>query len=630
MTTGVRRIRSLPGAWRLGVLFLTALAVLVAAAGPAAADDATPPQVLAFSMTPSHFNTESADQTITITVTLRDEQTGVGSANSGFYLPGSAQPSRNTPFVRVSGSPFLGTYIGSITLPKGCPGGTWLANLSVSDAVGNMAGFYPADLAAMFGAGSCAVTNDAVWFDAAPPQVTAFSLTPSHVNTESADQTVTLTVTLTDMAGVGMTYAHIAPQKTDRPQIVFTLQRISGDEFNGVYTGTATLPTGSQSGTWCADLWFRDRVENSAVLPPEALEKLFGADRVRVINDAVVADTSPPTIVAYSMTPAEIDSSAGAQTLSVTLTVADDRSGIATVTGLLQPLIGFQRAEFSLQRVSGSDRLAVYQGSVSIPQFAKEGIWRPTLDVEDRMGNLRTMRPDDLAALVPGAEGLSIANTATADQVTIDLDWTLRSGRTSVTFPAGTVVTRQGGGSFAFYRMTAQRFTIDDSMPTADLAGKPIAALMLGIPGLDLSFSKPVSVELAVGASYNGYRMRVQSLVEGGDAWTNEIAVDVAGGSASFTVNHATRFAASAIAPKVRRLASATARRGDRVTVLGRGFGVRRGRVKFGATASAKCYLWSPGKIVCRVPAQARIGRLRVKIVTAAGISNAVTLNVRR
>ena len=609
-------------------LLLVAFAALLLFAGPALADDVTAPQILAFSLTPSHFDTESSSQTINLTVTFSDDQSGVASASWGLHMPGSAQPGRGAPLVRISGDPFTGTYVGSIVMPRGSQSGDWLASVGVSDAAGNSRLLEPADLAALFGAAAVRVTNDAATYDGSPPQVTSLSLTPSHIDTEDGDQAVTLTVTISEEGtGLDVVGAQLQPLGVNQPQYSFFLQRISGDDLHAVYSGSATIPKGSRGGPWGVLLWASDLAGNVTSLWPWDLAALFGAEKVQVVNDAPLTDDAAPTVVAFSMTPTEFDTSSGPQTLTLRVTVADDSAGVEEVYGQIMPLIGMRSVALNPLRVSGDDRLAVYECTVTVPWLAKEGIWRPRLYVEDKLGNGRWLEPFMLDELVPDAPGLILINTATADQVTIDREWTLENGLNTVTFPAGTVVTRRDGGSFAFHRMTAQPFVIDDSVPTTDLDGQPLATLMLGIPGLNLAFSKPVSVSLHLGAKYEGYRLSVQSLLEDGDAWSDETRVTVVGGGATFPVTHATRFAATAL-PRIRALRRKTAQRRSLVAIRGRDFGSVRGKLKLGARTITRCVSWRAGQIVFRVPAKARLGRLKLRVVTAAGVSNTVRLRI--
>ena len=623
--------RSLRGRIRLlGALMAAACAVLLVAAAPAPADDVTPPDVTSFSLSPARFDTTSAAQTVTLTVTMTDDLSGVGTACCwGLHLPGSAQASNIVGLDRIFGTPLSGTYVGSVVLPKGSQGGEWLASMGIGDTAGNGSPLSNADLAAEFGAAATRVTNEATSSDTTPPKVTAFSLTPSHINTDGASQDVTLTVTLNeDSSGMNQVYAQTWPLSTSKPQFHVTLRRVSGDDQHAVYSGAATIPKGSRSGAWGVLLVASDQIGNGTVLYPDDLAKLFGAATVQFVNDAVLADEDAPTVVAFSVTPTEFDASQGEQTLRVSVTLAD-QTGVANDTVYLQPMISTQSVSCDPRRVSGDEKLGVYESTVTVPRYAKEGIWQPWMYVEDTVGNWRYLETNQLSDMLPATTALYAVNTAGADQVTIDRQWKLQTGRSSVVFPAGTVVTRQGGGSFAFYRITAAPFSVDESVPTTDLDGRPVAALMLGIPGLDLSFSEPVTISLHVGDRYEGYRMSVQSLLEGGQAWCDEKTVEVAGGCIRFKVDHATRFAATPLA-RVSRMSPRTARRGALVTITGRYFGTRRGVVKFGAVKVTRCRSWSARRIVCRVPAEVRTGRLGVRVVTAAGASKPVGLSVTR
>lgn len=77
-----------------------------------------------------------------------------------------------------------------------------------------------------------------------------------------------------------------------------------------------------------------------------------------------------------------------------------------------------------------------------------------------------------------------------------------------------------------------------------ELAGEVAGEIRLGIPGLNLEFSNPVSFALDVGSQYDGKTLEIKSLGETEDTWTNEGSCLVEEGICSFTANHATYFAA--------------------------------------------------------------------------------------
>ena len=84
--------------------------------------------------------------------------------------------------------------------------------------------------------------------------------------------------------------------------------------------------------------------------------------------------------------------------------------------------------------------------------------------------------------------------------------------------------------------------------------------------------------------------------------------------------------------PKLTKLSPTAGKRGATVTITGTGFGVTRGpgSVKFGIVTCSKYLSWSATRIICRVPAGAKTGKLKVTVATAGGVSSAKSFGVRR
>ena len=265
-TRDVRRSCRLSGLALVVTLVVTV--ALLAVAVPAMAEDVTPPQVLSFSLAPAQVDTDAADQTVTVTMRITDDQAGVavegdyGSTSNPVNL--SLKPLIGTQYVwfrlqRTSGTDRDGIYTGTTTIPRGSKEGVWqVAWLRLGDKIGNFEDLNAQDLVAKFGAGCERVTNAAPTSDSAPPQVLSFSLNPSEVNSEAADQTVTVTMRITDdQAGVAVegdygstsNPVNLSLKPLIGTQYVwFRLQRTSGTDRDGIYTGTTTIPRGSKEG----------------------------------------------------------------------------------------------------------------------------------------------------------------------------------------------------------------------------------------------------------------------------------------------------------------------------------------------------------------------------------------------
>ena len=616
---------------------------------------------VAFQLTPSSVDTTSSGETVTVTMTLTDDLTGVACADDAYthgaifvrLSPESGSQFVDVQFHRMSSTQLSGVYRGTVAMPKGSVGGSWHVSwLMLVDMLGNSSSRDWHALEGEFGAGRATLTNTATVSDSSPPVISAFGMTSHSVNTQSGEATISVSMALTDdVFGVACSddaYTHGAifvrfspPAGTQFVDVMF--HRVSGDGRSGVYEGSASVPKGSAVGSWRASwLMLVDMLGNSASLDWKYLESHFGAGCSTFVNTATVADSSPPEISSFVLTPEEVNTESSDAQVKVTMTLSDDLTGVSCADDAyshgaifvrLAPLVGTQFVDVMFHRVSGDSLSGVYEGSASVPKNSKEGVWGVSwLMLVDMMGNSVSLDADSLIARLPASQGVVFANTATAQQVTIDRSWTIKTERSSVTFPVGTVVRRADDGRFAFYQMASQEFVVDDSVPTTDLDGVPLLALRLGIPGLSLSFSQPVAISMSVGAQYDGYRLSIQSLTEGADAWANEKVADVSGGRCAFTVSHATRFAASLVAPSVSKLTPATGKRGARIALVGKGFGKKRGTgfVRFGAMKCAKYISWSATRITCLVPTKARFGKVPIQVQNKAGASAKRTLLVLR
>ena len=373
------------------------------------------------------------------------------------------------------------------------------------------------------------------------------------------------------------------------------------------------------------------------------LETKFGSGCATLTNLATVGDTTPPQVLSFSLTPYQINTESSDQTVTATMRITDDLSGV-NLDNLSVPVLslrvaqvaGPQSAQFELQRISGDDHDGVYSGTATLPAGSGVGMWRVhELRLADKVGNWVSLDDQALKAAVPDAEGTLFANTALADQVTIVNYWCITAGHTGVVFQPGTVVTRVGGGTFPFYEMAAVEFTMDDGVPTADLDGTPVWTVQVGIPALNLSFSQPVTIFVTgLDPKYNGRVFSIQSLTEGAQAWANETHTIVGNGGFSFTVSHATKFAASPVParPKFSKINPIAARRGATVTITGKDFGATRhtGNVWFGERKATKYVSWSATRIAVKVPAKAAFGPLMVTVTTEGGASGARTFRVKR
>ncbi len=119
-------------------------------------------------------------------------------------------------------------------------------------------------------------------------------------------------------------------------------------------------------------------------------------------------------------------------------------------------------------------------------------------------------------------------------QATTQSTVTTQTQNANITFPQNTQIT--GDGSFNFQNFTTQNITntVRQDHPTSR------AAIDLGIPGEQLSFSEDITMQIYVGTVFNDHQMEVLYQNDGESDWHHHTDCTVANGYCTFTTNHAT------------------------------------------------------------------------------------------
>lgn len=143
--------------------------------------------------------------------------------------------------------------------------------------------------------------------------------------------------------------------------------------------------------------------------------------------------------------------------------------------------------------------------------------------------------------IIAGFISVSSSNPLDTTKITFNSDYTIISGQATAVIPAGTEMTKTGGGSLNFTEMTMEDITASlQNSTTSAIAG----AVQIGIPNLKLTFSQPITVTIAVGAAYDSQALNVYFQNEGEDSWTDGLTCTVTGGNCTFQTDHATKYSA--------------------------------------------------------------------------------------
>jgi uncharacterized repeat protein (TIGR01451 family) len=153
---------------------------------------------------------------------------------------------------------------------------------------------------------------------------------------------------------------------------------------------------------------------------------------------AVNEDITPPKLDALSINPTSVDVTSGSKTVTVTATITDPAAAGGVSSGVAGGSIGYsspsagQNAGGTFQRTSGDQ----FQATVTIPQFAQSGTWKPSVSVFDNTGNRRGLSFIDLQAAGINAD-LTVTSTSDISPPQISA-LTVSPGSVTVTPPNGT------------------------------------------------------------------------------------------------------------------------------------------------------------------------------------------------
>jgi len=377
----------------------TAAAVLLATFGlsvPALAQcDITGPSLDGLALTPATVDTTgSAAQNVTCTMTISDDLAGTSEAACLFFSPIYLQSHTCVATSPVAGTPQNGTYECTVTLPRYAEAGTWSVSIDVADAVSNKTTYIYLDLLTAGLPAQITVTSDS---DTSAPGLTAFSLSPSAVNVSASALPVTCSMALTD-ARSGVSAAgciFLAPGQVQG----WTCEEAvpsSGTPLNGTYECSVQIPQYAEAGTWEVTAYFGDTAGNAIQVSPPALQAAgFGKE---VVVTSSPEDVTAPSQTSFGFSPVTVDSGLGPTTVTCTIGVSDDLSGVsgAGCTFLwIDPVtyeIQFQSCT-SETPASGTRLSGTFECGVVLPRHSAGGDWFASTVLVDGVGNSSDFQP---------------------------------------------------------------------------------------------------------------------------------------------------------------------------------------------------------------------------------------------
>ena len=388
------------------VVHLIALIAVTGGAGVrtvnAQVEDTAAPALTEFDFNPKTIDVSAGPQTMTVTVRITDDLSGFEFGNFIFLSPSGQQISSAgyNAQNRVSGNSLDGVYQASTAIPQFSEAGTWrVIQVFLRDQVGNSAVLSQSDLISR-GFPTELVVNGGP--DLASPDLVEFSFNPTSIDVSAGAQNLILTLRVTDTLS-GFEFGSFIFLSPSGNQIISggynASSRVSGDSHDGVYQVSASVPQFSEAGTWrVIQMFLRDSVGNSTVLSESDVSSRGFPTQLQVLSDP--QDITAPSLTQFSFTPATIDTSAGSQSVSLTLRITDDVSGFEFGSFIFLSPSGQQinsSGYNSAHRISGNALDGVYEVTTSFPQFSEIGAWRVIqVFLRDAVGNSAVFSESDL------------------------------------------------------------------------------------------------------------------------------------------------------------------------------------------------------------------------------------------
>ncbi len=499
------------------------LAMTIAASTAwAQTSDTTPPRLVSFTFSPTTVDVSTAGKTVVAIATITDNLAGLSWGLVTFGSPNGQYVNAN--LFRLTGTPLNGTYQATINLPLHLQAATWKAQVYLYDLAGNSQTLGFTDLQTLGFPTDLVVTDGTP--DVQPPVPLSASFSPTSIDVSSAGANVTVSLRISDNLSGGyiseVVLAPVGGSATAR-QILFgyQFQLVSGTALDGTWQAVQTMPRYSPAGPWqILVLYLVDAATNTVAFNSGQLQAM-GINPIFTVN-STPTDVTNPTLTNLRFSPRVFDTSAGQQTVAVTIGAADNLSGvdfppIYSRIGLISPS-GNQAVYVGSYpppgNVGGTPLSGTWQTSAIWPQYSEQGTWQVSyLLVVDAVGNytvysaamLRAMGlPDSVVVLRPSLSTDGVVGPAGGTITDTDF-----GSRASIAFPPGTVATPNTAVAIDVFPdplavPTPRGFTIPGTY-FVNVSFSPALARPIPSPGVTLVL--PLTTQMTAGARLSLYHI---------------------------------------------------------------------------------------------------------------------------
>lgn len=248
--------------------------------------------------------------------------------------------------------------------------------------------------------------------DGIAPTLVGLTVTPSSVDVTAGTKTVLIAGHVTDAGGSGVNQFSVtakAPHGAFESCVDTALD--SGTTSDGMWSCSLTIPIGAEPGNWSLIVLISDAGYASKTY---ATAELSAGSMPTTFNVVSNWDQTYPVFHSLALTPSSVSVAGGAQTVTVTANLTDDRSGIGSFEFTATSPSGNQSARCSAAAPTSGDMLnGTWSCTVSIPADAEAGSWKITVRATDRAFNYQTygLQPDGSTIAFPSGYPTAITVT---------------------------------------------------------------------------------------------------------------------------------------------------------------------------------------------------------------------------
>ena len=226
----------------------------------------------------------------------------------------------------------------------------------------------------------------------AQPHINSFSFTPNSINTAGGPASVTVNFSASSSANINYFEMAFGDSSGVYLQRGFKVLNPAPNITDSV---TVTFPRFSNSGMWTVvGVFLADSAGNTAILDSFGLAQAGFPTTLQITS---TSDTTPPTLTAFSLSPASINTTSAAASTTTNFTVTDDLAGANNLMLVLTSPSG--NATRSASATLTPALSVTGSASISFPQFSEAGTWTvSSVYISDAAGNTTILDNGGLAA----------------------------------------------------------------------------------------------------------------------------------------------------------------------------------------------------------------------------------------